>query len=246
MSKLDRNSNSPIDEFDLRFEDTEDEITEEEVKREVERNKSQNYESVTLNKTKNNNSNKTKIIACIAAVSAVAIVTVGTFTYSKIKKNKELALAQQQAEANSKLEENTSTSKEDTKAGMPNLYGNTKSENDSEVSESSKITENLNGESINPNYTIKEIKTVTDFINFEKFRAVTDSGMEFYWLETTYKDKKYKVQVPFSIYKELDNKGITVVDVEVTILQDNSQVVTYMNVRKDAKTLIEKNSQKSK
>ena len=52
--------------------------------------------------------------------------------------------------------------------------------------------------------TIKEIKTVTDFINFEKFRAVTDSGMEFYWLETTYKDKKYKTHKVLS----WNSKGI--------------------------------------
>lgn len=96
----------------------------------------------------------------------------------------------------------------------------------------------LNGQTINIDYEVQETNIVTDFINFTKFRSIMGQGLEFYWLEATYKGIEYKVQVPYSVYSKLEDKGITVVDMEVLTLTDGNKLITYMNVRKDAKNVL--------
>lgn len=249
MSRLNRDVEDSDDLFDeLNLEDESDDYEEFDDFNINNKNspRTNKVDSVRMEKKKEQgNKNRKIIILCVSISVAILMLVIIVFCVVKYKNMKKQEELQQIALQQQLEEKNSRTSEEDVSAGMPNLYANTENKNKSEVTSSDNITANLNGEQIDPNYKIKEIKTVTDFINFEKYRAVTDQGMEFYWLETTYKDKKYKVQVPLSIYKELENKGITVVDVEVTVLEDKSEVVTYMNVRKDAKSLIEKNKSKS-
>lgn len=99
----------------------------------------------------------------------------------------------------------------------------------------------MNGNTVATNYTVVQSETITDFITYTKHRAITGDGVEFYWLEAVYKKQPCKVQVPYSIYSKLDDEGITVVDAEVLTLDNGSQIVTYMSVRKDAKDLLDKN-----
>ena len=66
-------------------------------------------------------------------------------------------------------------------------------------------------------------------------------GMELYWLEVTYHDKPYRVQVPFYVFKDLDDKGICVVNMEVLTLDGGEKVISYMQVVYDYQNLINDN-----
>lgn len=137
------------------------------------------------------------------------------------------------------IEDVTKTQKPDGNVGVPNLHGVGAVQNDSQPVNSKEILKDITGTTVPTNYKVETSEIVTDFINYEKFRAITGTGLEFYWLEAEYKGQKYKVQVPYSIFSKLDAKGITVVDAEVLSLEGGSKMVTYMQVRKDAKDLLE-------
>lgn len=180
---------------------------------------------------------KKTVIACIAVCLAVVLVGGIIFFINNKNKNAELQKYQESL-ANAQKENEKSKNKEEITAGTPDLYGNATGENKSDITSSENITTNLNGEAVNPNYNVTNVETVTDYINYTKYRAVTSEGMEFYWLEVVYKQKTYKCQVKYNIYSKLDTQGITVVDMEVLTLDDGSQIISYMNVRKDADTLL--------
>lgn len=191
---------------------------------------------------------KTKYIifgASAVAILAVAIVAATTISSKQRQADSQKQIAelqqQQQLEQASKQQQATETPS-DVKAGAPNLQVDNQKVNDTPVTDESKITSDLNGNELNTNYKIKSINTVRDFINFKKYRAQTADGMEFYWLEVTYKEKPYKVQVPYKIFKELDDSGITVADIEVTKVDkgggQSGEVVTYMNIVENSKKLI--------
>lgn len=107
------------------------------------------------------------------------------------------------------------------------------------------FTKDLNGNKVPEHYDIADIKTVVDFVSYTKKRATTDTGIELYWLDATYKGRKCKIQVPFKIFKELDPVGVTVVDVEVTMIpnadtsKDPYEIVTGFTVRSDYKEVLE-------
>ena len=199
-----------------------------------------NDEDYELDRDKKKDKSKSiiifSVILCLVVVIASSIIVYVSSQKSKKQEKQmqaEIQQAQQQAAKASKSKERN------TKAGAPNLNSNTKDQNDSAVTGDQLVT-NLNGQSVDTNYKIRNIQTVRDYINYTKYRTVTGTGLEFYWLNATYKENNYIVQVPYQVFKELDDTGITLVDVEVTTLADdkNSEIVTYMNVVKNAKSII--------
>lgn len=119
--------------------------------------------------------------------------------------------------------------------GLPNFNVNTNMNSDSPVTDYSKFTNTLDGKQVDVNFKVSRIETKQDFVNYTKYRAVTGTGLELYWLEVTYKNIPYKITVPFKIYKELDNVGIVPVTMEVLVLSDNSQIISYMEVNTEYK-----------
>lgn len=206
----------------------------EEIKNKV---KTENSVKRTPKNNKEIEKEKKTVIACIAVCLAVVLIGAVVFFINNKNKNAQLQQYQQSLE-NAKKENEKNKNKDDIKAGTPDLYGNSTGENKSDITPADNITTNLNGEAVNPNYNVVNIETVTDYINYTKYRAVTSEGMEFYWLEVVYKQKTYKCQVKYNIYSKLDTQGITVVDMEVLTLDDGSEIISYMNVRKDADTLL--------
>ena len=169
------------------------------------------------------------------AVALVVIIGVGLFVINSSKKKKEQeALAQAEA-----AKQTVAVTDEEVAPGIPNFYSAGDEENDEKLYDPSLITKDLNGNTVATNYKVISSEEVTDYINYKKFRASTGNGLEFYWLEAEYKGQPYKVQVPFSIYSQLDESGITVVDMEVLTLEDNAKMITYMSVRENAKSLLE-------
>ena len=96
----------------------------------------------------------------------------------------------------------------------------------------------LNGSDIPAVYEVATRTYVRDFVNYEAKRAILDDGMEMYWLEITYKNKPYRCQVPFYIFKDLEVTGICVVEIELLTLDGGEQIISYMQVIDDYAGLI--------
>lgn len=126
--------------------------------------------------------------------------------------------------------------------GITDVSGDTVKQNTSKIV-SDTFTTDLNGKPVDEFYEIGSINSVIDFISYTKKRASLDSGVELYWLEGDYKGKKIKLQVPFKIFKELDTKGSTVVDVEVVTVYNKdgqeSKIVTSMSVNPEYKKILQ-------
>jgi hypothetical protein len=100
------------------------------------------------------------------------------------------------------------------------------------------------GLTLNAQYTVSKIDTVREFVNYRKMRGQVGVGLELLWLDVTYKDQPYVIQVPFAIFKELTDTGIIVVDMEVLRIQgatadDIRTIISDMVVVPEYKSLIE-------
>lgn len=180
---------------------------------------------------------KTIITACVSLVIVVVAVIVGVTAKSNSDSEKIAEDKAIQVTAPEKVE----TPTEETKAGIPNLNANTEKQSGSSIVSSDSLTKDLNGKEIPATYTIKSIKTVTEIVGYSKHRTLLGKGLEFYWLDIVYKGEPYKMQVPLAIFKELvDDEGYAVVDAEVTTTQEGSDLVTYMSIRKDQKSYLDR------
>lgn len=191
-----------------------------------------------INKKKSQEQDK-KTMYSILIGGFVVLFIAGFMIINSISSKKQAQLQAQLEEQQEQLAQSQSSGSGDVSAGLPNLYGSGESQNTSAVTDSSAILKDLNGNTVSVNYNVSSIETVTDFVSYTKHRAITGDGVEFYWLEATYKKQPCKIQVSYSIYSKLDDEGITVVDAEVLTLDNGSEIVTYMTVRKDAKDLLE-------
>lgn len=88
----------------------------------------------------------------------------------------------------------------------------------------------LNGLEVPAIYNVESMEYVTDYVNYETRRASIDDGMELYWIEAKYHDKKYRVQIPYCYYKSMQDTGICKVNMEVLNLVGGGQLVSYMQV----------------
>ena len=108
---------------------------------------------------------------------------------------------------------------------------------DGELVDPADIVQALDGTNMKKNFKVTDIEFKRDMVNYVKKRAQTDEGMEFFWLDIVYKDKQYKVQIPYHVYRDLDKKGIVVVSMEILKSKDQS-VISYMEVVQNYKELI--------
>ena len=221
----------------------EDEVAEEvprpKTKEDSKNDDSSDYE---LYREEKKDKGKNVMMFCVIFCVVIVLVCVGVIVISKVSSNKQnKELKEQVSQYQQALDEakSSSNTQRETKAGAPNLNSNTTDENKASVTGDQLVT-NLNGQKVATNYKVKNIQTVRDFIIYTKYRTVTGTGLEFYWLNATYKGNTYIVQVPYQVFKELDDVGVTLVDVEVTTLDDgnNSEIVTYMDVVKNSKSII--------
>lgn len=192
-----------------------------------------------LNKQGDNN-NKMLFMIGGAVVFIIVIIIIILVNNNNAKKQQQL-LEQQQLEQQQQQMSQNNQNDSGVTTGIPNLYGQGEDVNSSGLTPVDELLTDLNGNKVDVNYSIREQKTVTDYINFVKHRSKTGNGTEIYWLEATYKKQPCIVQVPYSIYSKLDDEGITVVDVEVLVLEDGNEIVSYMSVRKDAQSLLDAN-----
>lgn len=121
--------------------------------------------------------------------------------------------------------------------GLPNFSDSKSNTTTATVYSASDYIKDLNGVDVSAVYNVKSRDYIKDFVNYEAKRAIIDDGMELYWLEVTYGSKKYRVQVPFYAFKDLDKTGICVVEIEVLTLEGGEKIISYMQIITDYSNL---------
>ena len=124
--------------------------------------------------------------------------------------------------------------------GLSDFESGDRNTNTGEVTETGDFLKDINGSQIPKHYEVKKINYETDFVSYTKKRGVTADGVELLWLDAEYKGNPYVIQVPFRIWKELDETGITVVDMEVLTIDKNLRVISNMQVKDNYKEIMEK------
>ena len=114
--------------------------------------------------------------------------------------------------------------------GITNYDEATNNQTGATVYSASDFIKDLNGLDVSAVYNVESIDFVEDYVSYETRRAITDEGMEMYWLEADYNGKSYRIQIPFYYYRSLGTSGICKVNVEVLTLVGGGKVVSYMQV----------------
>lgn len=122
--------------------------------------------------------------------------------------------------------------------GLPNFSDDPGGKTTARYFSANDYVKDLNGLDIPAVYNVKSRTYIKDFVNYEAKRAIMDDGMELYWLEVLYKNRKYRVQCPFYIFKDLDETGICVVEIEVLNMEGGEKVISFMQVVQDYDDLI--------
>lgn len=192
-------------------------------------------------KTANKNS-----IIIIAVVAVIIIIIIGMLKSALTDKeqitmvddgtnptNNTIATTSEQAET---TEENPDA----LNVGLPEFDPKDNGQTSAVVYSASDYVKDLNGSDIPAVYEVASRTYVRDFVNYEAKRAILADGMEMYWLEIVYKNKPYRCQVPFYIFKDLETTGICVVEIELLTLEGGEQVISFMQVVSDYGDLINK------
>lgn len=117
--------------------------------------------------------------------------------------------------------------------GLPEFDSRENGSTSATVYSANDYIKDLNGNDIPAVYNVANRSYVKDFVNYEAKRAILADGMEMYWLEMQYKNKPYRCQVPYYVFKDLETTGICVVEIEVLTLEGGEQVISYMQVVTD-------------
>lgn len=132
----------------------------------------------------------------------------------------------------------TETTEDAMNVGLPEFDPKENGHTSAVVYSASDYIKDLNGSDIPAIYDVANRTYVRDFVNYEAKRAILADGMEMYWLEIVYKDKPYRCQVPYFIFKDLDTTGICVVEIELLTLEGGEQIISFMQVVSDYSDLI--------
>lgn len=117
--------------------------------------------------------------------------------------------------------------------GTQDFTANTNMTTSDTLTDPDKFIEDIYGLTTRVDYTVNSISEVADFVSYEKHRGTWGGGLELYWLDATYKNSHYVIQVPFEYYKELDDTGIVPVRMEVLTINGSTPdekltVISYM------------------
>lgn len=118
--------------------------------------------------------------------------------------------------------------------GMTDYAESEKNQTTPYVYKDSEFIKDLNGLDVSAVYNVQSRNYVQDYVNYETRRAIMDDGMELYWLEVIYKQKRYRVQVPFYYFKDMGTEGICKVEIEVLTLEGGEKIISYMQVIEDS------------
>lgn len=208
---------------------------------------------------------KSKLLLPIVGVIVVVVVIAGFLIFGGGRRNKNpgntsnpgsssgQSQVQTPVQTNPSGSGNTSPAGTGTPAGMgtQDFTGNTNNNAGNVLTNPDEYVEDIYGLTTRVDYNVKRISSVADFVSYEKHRGTWGGGLELYWLDATYKNQKYVVQVPFQYYKELDDVGIIPVKMEVLTIEGSAEgeeltVISYMCLDEKVLSDILKNQAKAK
>lgn len=123
----------------------------------------------------------------------------------------------------------------DDSLGLQDFTQDTNNVSDSPLTDPNDFTKDIHDLTVRVNYEVKSIQTIADMVSYTKHRGTWDGGLELYWLDVTYLEKKYVIQVPFEYYKELNDTGIVPVKMEALRIESETDgeyltVISYMTL----------------
>lgn len=199
-----------------------------------------------------NNGKKSPLFFVVCGVVVVLLVALGFLLFSGRKNPTPAADDLPPVEDTSGEQPETQQPAEDDGPkglGAQDFTQNTTMTNSNGLQDPDEFVQDIHGLTTRVNYTVKSINYIADFVQYTKKRGTWGGGLELYWLDATYKDNHYVVQIPFQYYKELDEVGIIPVKMEVLTVQgstadQNLTVISYMTL--DENTLKDILKQQSK
>lgn len=202
-----------------------------------------------LNQVSESQNVKNKNVLIIAAVVAVIVIIIIAMIKTIMKPEEKIDMVddgtgtteQLQSSITSESVSEASTeanTQDDVNVGLPEFDPKSNGQTTAIVYSAGDYIKDLNGSAIPAVYNVATRTYVRDFANYEAKRAIIADGMEMYWLEILYKDKPYRCQVPYYVFKDLDTTGICVVEIELLTLEGGEQVISFMQVVPDYNDLI--------
>ena len=202
-----------------------------------------------LNQVSESQNVKNKNVLIIAAVVAVIVIIIIAMIKTIMKPEEKIDMVddgtgtteQLQSSITSESVSEASTeanTQDDVNVGLPEFDPKSNGQTTAIVYSAGAYIKDLNGSDIPAVYNVATRTYVRDFANYEAKRAIIADGMEMYWLEILYKDKPYRCQVPYYVFKDLDTTGICVVEIELLTLEGGEQVISFMQVVPDYNDLI--------
>jgi hypothetical protein len=99
--------------------------------------------------------------------------------------------------------------------------------------ESDVFVKDLSGADVKEMFVSKSIVYIKDFVSYTRHRAVTDDGIELYWLEGDYKGKKCRMDIKFKHFQTLSDTGVVMCNIEVVETQDGNKLITWFSPIED-------------
>lgn len=114
--------------------------------------------------------------------------------------------------------------------GVPDYEHSTNNTTTAKVFDANDFVKDINGLDVAAIYHEASLEYVIDYVSYEAHRGITDTGMELYWLDVDYNGLKYRMQVPFYYFKDLKERGVCRVEIEIVHTIDGGKIISYMHI----------------
>lgn len=188
------------------------------------------------------NNKGNNMIFIVGAVLIVIIVIAAFLLFGKGKDEPSLGDGSSSSSSSTSSSQDTSTQNPSSSepatpdgVGIQDFLQDTNNISDSPLTDPEEYVKDIQGLTTRVDYEVQAITSAVDFVNYTKHRGTWGGGLELYWLDCTYKDTKYVIQVPFKYYKELDVSGIVPVKMELLSIKEPTQgdllsIISYMEL----------------
>lgn len=178
------------------------------------------------NKAKPGIKNAKLVPFVIGAVLVILIIVVAASTLGKEKQPSQVNIP---TEDSTYQEPSTLSESERLKQQLEaEGYGVGQDSHGGQINVSSdSMLRDINGNSLPEMWEAKTITYINDIVQYKKYRAVTGSGVELYWLEGEYRGQSCRIIVPYTYFRNFENEGGVVCKIEVVETTDGQRVFTW-------------------
>ena len=98
---------------------------------------------------------------------------------------------------------------------------------------SDSFVKDLDGADISELWEAKTITYIQDYVSYTKHRAITDSGVEIYWLEGDYKGLTCRMNIKYRHFRTLADSGVVVCNIEIVETVNGNKLITWFSPIED-------------